>query len=625
MGFSYTTIDGQRVNTAVARAFASLEAAFRQRFGLDLVISSGTRTRAEQQRLYDDYRSGRSKVRAADPDDPQAYHVETNPTGPRAIDIRDSGADDGVTRYGNARSDWIRDNAHTHGLDPRGYREFNEPWHLELIGALDSDQAPAPSNQRVTGPNGARRRAEPTTQSADLGNGLDGSAVGTFVGWARGENVQGNEVWFQGTSGNWFWSGGFQGGANTAGLPEITLAAPVNIAGTQRKAGPNGANARPTPSRAQAFVTDKSLAAGTVGTFDGWITGENVEGISTWFRGAFSGNFYWAGGFEDQGTHDLADLNGTTPAPTAPGTVLDPAAPWKSQTPDSALATWVGSPNYNYRAAKPKNHLTHHWMAGTLAGTDATFQNPGTIKDGRGTNPSTTYGIGLTEIHQYVKESDYAHSDGHAESNATGNSIEHEGGYEKNGVIVGVAQSTLDLSISLHVDWARRHGVTEFVWLVNVFPHSHWTATTCPGSLDSAYIIAESNRILAADGAPDPTPPEPLTPDHEETPVPETPATPEPPTAVRPPVTDEQLAAILATAALAGIEKPNQPVIPDSIAKPAWITISLAAVTIPAAASLSVLAGWADAVTATQVSAVLVAWLGSIAGFLGLSRYAKTK
>lgn len=53
MSYTYTHIDGQRVETAVARAFASMEAEFRRVWGLDLIISSGTRTRAEQQYLYD--------------------------------------------------------------------------------------------------------------------------------------------------------------------------------------------------------------------------------------------------------------------------------------------------------------------------------------------------------------------------------------------------------------------------------------------------------------------------------------------------------------------------------------------------------------------------------------------
>jgi hypothetical protein len=136
MAFTYDIIDGKRVNSNAAADFHRMNQAFNARFGLWLIVSDGVRTYAEQKRLWDDYRTGRSNIRAANPDSPQAYHVETNPTGPRAIDIRDTGADAGVTRYGNARSAWIRDNAHRFNFSPRGYHEFNEPWHLEYTGTL---------------------------------------------------------------------------------------------------------------------------------------------------------------------------------------------------------------------------------------------------------------------------------------------------------------------------------------------------------------------------------------------------------------------------------------------------------------------------------------------------------
>jgi len=137
MAYNYTTVNGKRVEKNVAAAFQKMRAAFKAETGLDLLVSDGTRTRAEQQKLWDDYQAGRGP-RAAHPDDPKAYHVESGPTGPRALDIRDSGADAGVTRYGNRRSAWIRDNAGRFGFDPAGYNHYNEPWHIEYRGALDT-------------------------------------------------------------------------------------------------------------------------------------------------------------------------------------------------------------------------------------------------------------------------------------------------------------------------------------------------------------------------------------------------------------------------------------------------------------------------------------------------------
>lgn len=74
--------------------------------------------------------------------------------------------------------------------------------------------APAPplaGNQRQAGADGANRRAEPSTQSPILEPHLEGGDIGNFVAWIHGEDPygSGNDVWFQGVSGNWFYSGAF--------------------------------------------------------------------------------------------------------------------------------------------------------------------------------------------------------------------------------------------------------------------------------------------------------------------------------------------------------------------------------------------------------------------------------
>lgn len=82
---------------------------------------------------------------------------------------------------------------------------------------------------------------------------------------------------------------------------------------TQRVVGSGGANGRSDPSTANAPT--QTLPPGTLANFNGWIRGETVSGNNVWFRGEFSGDWFWSGGFTDTGTHDLADLN--PPAPTA--------------------------------------------------------------------------------------------------------------------------------------------------------------------------------------------------------------------------------------------------------------------------------------------------------------------
>lgn len=87
---------------------------------------------------------------------------------------------------------------------------------------------PASGTSRMVGANGARRRVAPTTRSAEAGEMLAPGTVGNFDGWTRGEAVEGNDVWFRGTSGNWFWSGGFVNGSDVTGLPQITVDPPVD-------------------------------------------------------------------------------------------------------------------------------------------------------------------------------------------------------------------------------------------------------------------------------------------------------------------------------------------------------------------------------------------------------------
>jgi hypothetical protein len=160
------------------------------------------------------------------------------------------------------------------------------------------------------GPNGVKGRApEPTTASPEV-DFLKAGVVGTFNGWKNGENVSGNPVWFRGISGNWFWSGGFTD-TGTHDLTDLNPPAPPVIQPYQRKVGPNGANGRLQPSTAGGVT--QTLNPGAVGDFNGWINGEVVEGNGVWFRGSISGDYFWSGGFEDKGTHDLADLN--TPKP----------------------------------------------------------------------------------------------------------------------------------------------------------------------------------------------------------------------------------------------------------------------------------------------------------------------
>src|SRR5690606_896116 len=78
------------------------------------------------------------------------------------------------------------------------------------------------------------------------------------------------------------------GGGSTAGTGG-------SMSATQRQVVVAGANGRKSPSTKAAKT--QFLDPGTIGNFDGWIRGESVEGNNIWFRGEYSGDWFWSGGF----------------------------------------------------------------------------------------------------------------------------------------------------------------------------------------------------------------------------------------------------------------------------------------------------------------------------------------
>lgn len=153
--------------------------------------------------------------------------------------------------------------------------------------------------------------------------------------------------------------------------------------------------------------------------------------------------------------------------------------------------TWVGSPNYRRQFGVKKKFVVMHWMVGTLESTDKVFQQ-------KKRPVSTQYGIGDNEIHQYVRDKDYAFGSGDTYANKYGISIEHEGGYLKNGKRVKPSAATHETSAHLLAHLSREHGWGRLKVGVNVFPHSHFKPTQCPGTLDIHMIAARANELLDA-------------------------------------------------------------------------------------------------------------------------------
>lgn len=348
------------------------------------------------------------------------------------------------------------------------------------------------------------------------------SAIATFDGWIHGEAVSGNDVWFRGaSSGLWSWSGGFTdtGTHDLADLNPVTPPDP-DLA-TRTVAASNAVNVRTTPYTSAVAVAQ--LPAGSMVEVAGWVAGERVSGQGIWYK--VDQGWAWSGGFTSQSTDGLAEL----PAPSGGGINTD----FKSFTPDSALAAWIGSPNFNWRAPRPAGaaptHVTMHWMDGTLVGTDAQFQKYENVSaDGRGDGSASNYGVGQSAIHQYVRERDYQQADGDQNSNRWGLSIEHEGSTSS-----PVTQAVMNLSARLLAEIAKRYGWTEFVPYTDdpaafralpdatqlayvtsfaaqnptrrlVFPHKAWVATSCPGTLDWQTVVRLANALLPSSPNPDP-------------------------------------------------------------------------------------------------------------------------
>ncbi|MDR1807189.1 MAG: N-acetylmuramoyl-L-alanine amidase [Propionibacteriaceae bacterium] len=172
---------------------------------------------------------------------------------------------------------------------------------------------------------------------------------------------------------------------------------------------------------------------------------------------------------------------------------------------------WKGSPNYTATRSN-KVGATIHWIVGTLASADAAFSTSSS-------QVSAHYGVGPSEIHQYVDENYQAWHSGSTVGNASWIGIEHEGGMLVNGVRQPPTDAVLRLSGKLlgrlHHEW----GWGRPVWGVTMKPHNDFSSTECPGTTDvaalTAYAQAEYDRI-ASEATVTPEPDTPSTSDTTE-------------------------------------------------------------------------------------------------------------
>ncbi|HYG84594.1 MAG TPA: peptidoglycan DD-metalloendopeptidase family protein [Verrucomicrobiae bacterium] len=127
------------------------------------------------------------------------------------------------------------------GIYPTSFSRFKAPAEW-LAGAYQPKPAPTPTpaadpraglephQRRLSNPDGVNRRSAPSTAAGTL---IKEEPFDTdpwnFKGFVKGEMVNGNDIWFVGTSGNYFYSGAFHGGADTTGLQDLTPAKPIPV------------------------------------------------------------------------------------------------------------------------------------------------------------------------------------------------------------------------------------------------------------------------------------------------------------------------------------------------------------------------------------------------------------
>ena len=164
----------------------------------------------------------------------------------------------------------------------------------------------------------------------------------------------------------------------------------------------------------------------------------------------------------------------------------------------SSLATVkapAASGNYTKgRQGTKVDKITLHHMAGVL-----TALGCGRVFQAIGRKCSAHYGIGSDgKIGVYVDENDIAYSDGNWNSNCRSISIEVAN--SKRGGQWPVSAKSIQLTIKLVADIAKRRGWKKLVAGKNLTWHSMYASTACPGPYLKSYIkyiAQEANELLS--------------------------------------------------------------------------------------------------------------------------------
>lgn len=335
--------------------------------------------------------------------------------------------------------------------------------------ALEPTQRQAHSSAPV------KRREKPTTKSKDLGDWIQPGEVGNFNGWINGEVVNGNGVWFRGISGHWFWSGGFTS-QSKSGLKDLNPApAPTN----KRKAQDLPVNIR-SEAKASAKVVGSVNAKQEV-SVAGWLKGEKVSGIDTWYK--LSNGFAWAGGFTDSSTNGITKY--VPPVKPEPEPEPKPEPELPTLKAFSPVVTRVDAAHRDNIMLEPFSKaqtdvVLHDFGTDgkdTFAGTVSWFKNPQAAA-------SAHFVVSGTNIVQMVSLEHRAQHAGPQGNNHVGIEIDPAVGRSGNDQLkIDTIASVRKLLIALR----DHYGVQ-----LKTHKHSEFMSTECGDDIDlQAYDISE--------------------------------------------------------------------------------------------------------------------------------------
>jgi hypothetical protein len=388
---------------------------------------------------------------------------------------------------------------------------------------------PVPTTaERTVGSLPVRRRQEPKTSATEVQPMLDPGTTHTFQGWIKGESVEGIDVWYKGLTGLYSWAGAFTS-QSTEGLKDLSSNTPAptpTVEADQRILGGTATFRRSAPTRNSA-ADPVMIDPGATVRIAGWVTGEVIEGIGTWFK-IFNTNLYaWAGAFTKPDTFGLEDLNKDTVAPgpvpdTGRASVAERIPNWDESGPATnptfprplavntsfLLPTDVKETSSNvstngYTVGRPTlpesvglppiNHFVLHHVAGTsLSGAI------NTLSGSKGA-PTTSYVVQDKNLVSMVPEDCAPWTNGRWKSNLHSITFEmvNAGGSAATGFLPPSAD-TIETTAQAMARATLRWNIGPLEYGINVFGHKDVSksATACPGSLDVKAVVARANAIL---------------------------------------------------------------------------------------------------------------------------------